>query len=79
MTRLIVFIRLRLKKLPFLAVEIIPSVWYKTFFVAKSYFFCYLERNAKIQNRRQISSGRKVSGRKEKERKKKNNDKFSGS
>ena len=43
------------------------------FFWAKSYFSCYLERNAKIQNRRQISSGRKVSGRKEKERKKKNN------
>ena len=29
--------------------------------------FCYLERYAKIQNRRQTPSGRNVSGRKEKE------------
>ena len=47
-----------------------------TIFLAKTYFFCYLERHAKIQNRRQTPSGRKVSGRKEKERK--NNAKFSG-
>ena len=31
-------------------------------------FFCYLERHAKIQNRRQSPSGRKVSGSKEEER-----------
>ena len=35
------------------------------FYLAKSYFFCYLERHAKIQNRRQTPSGRKE--RKEKE------------
>ena len=45
---------------------------------AKSYFFGYLERQAKIQNRRQIPSGGKVSGRKERKRKKKNDTKFSG-
>ena len=45
----------------------------------KNYFLCYLERHAKIKNRRQIPSGRKVCGRKKKkERKKKNNAKFSG-
>ena len=38
------------------------------FFWTNSLFCCYLERNAKIQNRRQTPSGRKVSGRKEKER-----------
>ena len=36
------------------------------FFLAKSYFFCYLERHAKIQNRKQTPSGRKVRGRKKK-------------
>ena len=44
-------------------------------------FFCDLERHAKIQNRRQTHSGRKISGRKEKEeerKKKKNKAKFSG-
>ena len=41
------------------------------FLLAKSYFFCYLERHAKIQNHRQTPFGRRVSGRK-KERKKKN-------
>ena len=45
------------------------------FFCAKSYFFCYLERHAKIQNRRQTPYGRKVRAWK-KERK--NNAKFSG-
>ena len=38
-------------------------------FLAKSYFFGYLERHAKIQNCRQTPSGRKVRERK-KERKK---------
>ena len=33
-------------------------------------FFCYLERNAKIQYRRQTPSGRKVSGRKKKKERK---------
>ena len=37
-------------------------------------FCCYIERHAKIQNRRQAPSGRNLSGRKEKERK--NNDKY---
>ena len=47
------------------------------FVLAKSYFFCYLQNHAQIQNRRQTPSGRKVSGRmKEKERH--NNAKFGG-
>ena len=40
------------------------------FGIILSYFLCYIERQAKIQNRRQTPSGRKVSGRKERERKK---------
>ena len=39
------------------------------FFVAKSYFLRYLERHAKIQNRRQTPFGRKVNGRKERRKK----------
>ena len=35
---------------------------------AKSYYFCDLERHAKIQNRRQTPSVRKVRGRKEKKK-----------
>ena len=36
---------------------------------AQSYFFCFLERHAKIEKRRQTPFCRKVSGRKKKERK----------
>ena len=41
-----------------------------------SYFFCYLERHAKIQNNRKTPSGRKERGRKKEKRK--NIAKFSG-
>ena len=49
-------------------IQIIIFFWLIAIFLAKSYFFCYLERHAKIQNRRQTHSRRKVSGRKEKEK-----------